>query len=230
MQAIIDWGYAEPSRKSLHFTLCEVFLFVQSPQLEDITLDHLTRLRTQAARHTRLRGGVLRLSRALAGLGLIPAPLNAWAYDAAARLTPHTVAADKPVEAAAILPAWRLLADRWRATSTLSRKARDAYYSQLLQAGRWATATYGDTADPACWTRDMAATCVAMILHKRRGEWTPAATRARLVDPGRPLLPRTQLHFLNAMCCFFRDCQEWEWIPRRLDAARAFGQPRSLRR
>lgn len=229
MQALVDWGYALPSRPSMRLTLCEIFLFVQSPRLDDITLDHLSQLRVVTARHTRLRGGVLRLSRALAGLGIIPAPLNGWAYDAAARLTPRTIAADQPIEAAAILPAWRGLADRWRATATLTRKTRDTYHSQLLQVGRWATATYGEAADPARWTREMAAACVSMILHKRRGEWTPAATRGRLVAPGAPLHPRTQLHFLTVMCGFFRDVQEWEWIPRRLDAARAFAQPRSLR-
>jgi hypothetical protein len=230
MRAVVDWGYAaQPSRKALNFTLCEVLLVVQSPQLEDITLDHLTHLRAAAARHTRLRSGILRLSRALAGLGLLPRGLNAWAYDASARVTPNAIIADRPKEAVAMVAAWRALAERWRTTTTLSRKAREAYYSQIVQVGRWATATYGDAADPACWTRDMAAACVAMILNKRCGEWTPAATVGRMVHLGRPLQPRTQLHFLNAICCFFRDCQEWEWIPRRLDAARAFAQPRSLR-
>lgn len=229
MQAVVDWGYAPPSRKSLHFTLCEVLLFVQSPQLEDITLERLMELRAVTARHTRLRSGILRLSRALAGLGLIPKSLNAWAYERSARVTPCTILADRPTEAIAIMAAWRTLAERWRATTTLAPKTREAYYSQVLQVGRWATATYGEAADPARWTREIAAACVAMILNKRCGEWTPAATLGRLVDPGRQLLPRTQLHFLNAICCFFRDCQEWEWIPRRLDAARAFAQPRSLR-
>ena len=28
---------------------------------------------------------------------------------------------------------------------------------------------------------------------------------------------------------FFRDLQEWEWIPRRFDPAKALGAPRSLR-
>jgi integrase len=230
MRAVVDWGYAAlPSRKALHFTLCEVPLVVQGPQLEDITLDHLRHLRAATARHTRLRGGLLRLSRALAGLGLLPSPLNAWAYEASARLAPHTVVADRPKDALAIVLAWRTMAQRWRTTTTLAPKTREAYYSQIVQVGRWATATYGEAADPAGWTREMAAACVAMILNKRCGDWTPAATLGRLVDVGRPVQPRTQLHFLNAMCCFFRDCQEWEWIPRRLDATRAFAQPRSVR-
>jgi hypothetical protein len=31
MCAVVDWGDAPPSRKSLHFTLCEVLLYAQSP-------------------------------------------------------------------------------------------------------------------------------------------------------------------------------------------------------
>jgi integrase len=107
-------------------------------------------------------------------------------------------------------------------------KARSAYYSQLLIVGRWATTTYGTAGAPARWTRETAAAAVAMILNKRVGEWTPSLTYRRLKDPGRPMLPRTQLHFLNTLACFFADCQEWEWIPRRFHPARAFAQPRSL--
>ena len=35
--------------------------------------------------------------------------------------------------------------------------------------------------------------------------------------------PRTKAHQLMATRTFFRDCQEWEWIPRRFDPARALG-------
>jgi hypothetical protein len=94
--------------------------------------------------------------------------------------------------------------------------------------GRWATTTYGAAGAPARWTRETAAAAVAMILNKRVGEWTPSLTYRRLKDPGRPMLPRTQLHFLNTLACFFADCQEWEWMPRRFHPARAFAQPRSL--
>ena len=143
MRAVVDWGYAPPSRKSLHFTLCEVLLFVQSPQLEDITLERLTELRAVTARHTRLRGGILRLSRALAGLDLIPKSLNAWGVTTIRSRDPETILADRPTEAIAIMAAWRTLAERWRATTTLAPKTREANYSQVLQVGRWATATYG---------------------------------------------------------------------------------------
>ena len=104
-------------------------------------------------------------------------------------------------------PEWAACVERWRATSTLSPKARSAYTSQLLMVGRWATATYGTAGAPARWSRDTAAAAVAMILHKRVGEWALPVTYRRLKEPGRPLLPRTQLHFLNSLACFFADCQ-----------------------
>jgi hypothetical protein len=44
---------------------------------------------------------------------------------------------------------------------------------------------------------------------------------------GTPYSPRTKAHNLTATRTFFRDCQEWEWIPRRFDPNRALALPRS---
>jgi len=232
--ALVDWGHSPPSSASLRMTLCEVFLTIQSPCLEDISLETLSTLRHATSSHQRLRRDLLRLSRVLVALGVIPKSLNPRAPDRPLspwRRKQHrlAVAGAGPERDTVIAPKWRTCVERWHATSTLSPKARSAYSSQLLMIGRWATATYGPEAAPERWSREMAAACVAMILRKRRGEWTPLATQQRLVDSGRPLAPSTQLHFLNAMSCFFADCQEWEWIPRRFHPARAFSQPRSLR-
>jgi integrase len=45
---------------------------------------------------------------------------------------------------------------------------------------------------------------------------------------GKPLSPRTKAGYLTATGTFFRDCQEWEWIPRRFDPVRALATPRSV--
>jgi integrase len=45
---------------------------------------------------------------------------------------------------------------------------------------------------------------------------------------GKPISPRTKSHVLMATRTFFRDCQEWEWFPRRFDPARALAVPRSV--
>jgi hypothetical protein len=46
---------------------------------------------------------------------------------------------------------------------------------------------------------------------------------------GEPLSPKTKSSYLRMARAFFRDLQEWEWIPRRFDPAKALGAPRSLR-
>jgi integrase len=232
--ALGAWGYTleYPAQSSLRLALCEVFLTIKSPRLEDITIEALSELRQAiASSHSTLRGSLMRLSRALVGLGLLAKPLNPWAMNGESTTTRPGCGRASVIATAEmpIAPEWITCVERWCATSTLSPKARSAYASQLLMVGRWATATYGAAGAPARWTREAAAAAVAMIQHKRVGEWALPVTYRRLKDPGRPLLPSTQLHFLNALACFFADCQEWEWIPRRFHPARAFAQPRSLK-
>ena len=45
---------------------------------------------------------------------------------------------------------------------------------------------------------------------------------------GKPVAPRTKAHMLMATRTFFRDYQEWEWLPRRFDPSRALAVPRSV--
>jgi hypothetical protein len=43
-----------------------------------------------------------------------------------------------------------------------------------------------------------------------------------------PIAPRTKAHILMGTRMFFRGLQEWEWIPRCFDPARALEVPRSV--
>ncbi|MFD8813552.1 hypothetical protein ACFV23_19175, partial [Streptomyces sp. NPDC059627] len=45
---------------------------------------------------------------------------------------------------------------------------------------------------------------------------------------GKPLEASTKATQLTALRTFFRDCQEWEWLPRRFDPQRALATPRSI--
>jgi hypothetical protein len=129
---------------------------IQRPCLEDISFDALSRLRHATSSHKRLRSDVLRVSRALAGLGLIPRALNPWVRDrsSAPDRRPHSRRDAAVVSNIAIAPEWRACVERWRDTTTLSPKARSAYVSQLLMIGRWASDTYGGSAAPARWSRE----------------------------------------------------------------------------
>jgi integrase len=46
---------------------------------------------------------------------------------------------------------------------------------------------------------------------------------------GHPVSPQMKAGFLTSSRAFFRDCQEWEWIPRRFDPTRALATPASTR-
>ncbi|MFH5228206.1 hypothetical protein [Antrihabitans spumae] len=45
---------------------------------------------------------------------------------------------------------------------------------------------------------------------------------------GEPLKPRSTAGVINATRTFFRDLQEWEWIPRRFDPIRALAVPSTV--
>ena len=54
----------------------------------------------------------------------------------------------------------------------------------------------------------------------------PAATGS---TAGNPLKPKSKASYLRMTRTFFRDLQEWEWIPRRFDPATALRTPRSVK-
>ena len=47
---------------------------------------------------------------------------------------------------------------------------------------------------------------------------------------GKPLMPRTKASLMTGMRIFFSDLQEWGWVQRRFNPARAFATPPSVRR
>lgn len=219
-EPLVRWGYI-PTRVTvgIRTALCDLLLLNKSPRLEDITYELVERLRDPMARPG-TAGVIFRLSKALAGLGIIDRPLGMWGDG-------NQGVPARPTDA--IAPRWALCAQRWRDATTLSPAARKSYYRQILIIGRWVNAERPEVASPEDWTRETAAECVAMICRKNVGEWVDEGMFRCKAHRGKPLSASTRLHFLNVISTFFRDCQDWELIPRRFDASRAFAQPRQLR-
>jgi integrase len=118
---------------------------------------------------------------------------------------------------------------RWRSTSALSPRTRRSYYRTLFLAGRWLAATHPEVCSPEQWTRSLAAEYVAALDRTTVGEWGNTFA----LDPaavGKPIAARTKECRLTAVRVFFRDLQEWGWIPRRFDARRDLATPRAVRR
>ncbi len=63
------------------------------------------------------------------------------------------------------------------------------------------------------------------------GEWISTERGSHLPDAriGQPLRPNAKARLLKCLRAFLRDCQEWGWIPIRLNPSRALQAPRSLR-
>ena len=127
---------------------------------------------------------------------------------------------------AGVSEAWQQFATRWRQTSTSSVQGRSVTYYLLLKAGRWVTQIHPGLASPERWTRETAAAYVAAVCRMKVGDWTVHVNCPS--DRGKPLTARAMAGSLTAVRVFFRDCQEWEWIPRRFDPQRCLRVPTSV--
>ncbi len=215
---LAGWGYAAATRRTTRSVTARALLQCRSPLLEHLTSEALEELRALPDFSKRQRGTVAPLARALVELGLLPPPL---AIASASRDL-------EPQWTARLAPAWVATVRRWEATSTLAPKTRVTVRTWLLKVGRWAWEHHPAVAAPAHWDRELAADAVAVIDHLRVGDYSflpPSVAGER----GKPLAPRSKAAALAALRTFFRDLQEWEWIPRRFDPLRAFSTPRSVR-
>ena len=123
--------------------------------------------------------------------------------------------------------AWTAWVERWHATSTLTPRVRAVVRTIMAKAGRWLAAEHPEITEPAQWTRQTCAAWVAAVDRMSIGAYVQR--HEGFADrTGKPISPRTKAHFLMASRTFFRDCQEWEWFPRRFDPSRAMALPRSV--
>lgn len=129
-----------------------------------------------------------------------------------------------------IAPEWSGWAQRWREHCTLTPATRSSYYLSILMAGRWLARHHPDVTSPAHWTPEIAAAYVAAIDRMTVGDW--ASDRPALIPSrvGKPIRPRYKDKCLAGIRAFFRDCQEWGWMPRRLSPTRSLATPSSVRR
>jgi integrase len=217
---LLQWGQGKYRiTKHVEPALCTVLLLNRSARLEDLTLDILTTVR-QSQLAAYLKRALLSISQALMSLKILPKALDSDVKEGERFGNPDALA-DVP-------PEWLGWCQRWLATSTLAPRTRQHMYYQLLQTGRWLAKTHPLILSPEHWTRELAAEYVAAVDRMTVGEWAQAA-KMHADKLGHPLSPRAKSSHLAAMRMFFRDCQEWGWIPRRFDPRRSLAAPRTLR-
>ncbi|MGP3943716.1 site-specific integrase [Streptomyces sp. 6N106] len=209
------WGYqlGQADDTLLPSVTCQLSLFNRSPHLEDMDTALFDRVR----RERLLEGAQLHtlhaLQTAVAALGFCDPPLPSTGRHSA--------------RATGGAKIWEQWADRWHDTSTLTPRVRGSVRSTLLRVGRWIAAEQPAAADPTDWTWQTCATWIAALDRMKVGDYVQrtAGLKDRL---GKPLEAPTKAGQITALRTFFRDCQEWEWLPRRFDPLRALAIPRSI--
>ena len=209
------WGYRAPelARQKLRGVVGHVLLVNHSPFLEDLSTDAFARLRTHPATSPYQLSTLYALQRGVAALGHCEAPARTGTNAAPVIEGAH--------------PDWIASVERWHATSTLTPKVRAIIRTIMAKAGRWLSTTHPQITLPAQWTRETCAAWVAAIDRMAVGDYVQRR-EALGKREGKPITPRTKSHLLMATRTFFRDYQEWEWIPRRFDPNRALALPRNV--
>jgi Phage integrase family. len=210
---LAGWGYrlGRDDDKLLPMVACQVFLLNRSPCVDGLSTELFDRIRREQLLPDQRSQTLHAVQRAVAALGFCEPPHR----------SPHAPIAQGGPDA------WQRWVDRWHATSTLTPRVRGSVRATLLKVGRWLAAEQPESADPAAWTRQTCAAWVATVDRMNIGDFVERT--AGLNDRvGKPLEASTKAANIAATRTFFRDCQEWEWLPRRFDPQRALATPRSV--
>jgi integrase len=215
-EEVLDrWGYhiSKGTRSRMRGVFSQALLLNRSPRLDDLDTAAFAALRAHPATDGHQGSMLYALQRAVAELGHCDPPVRIG------YLQPAGIEGADPV--------WAAWIERWHATSTLTPKVRATIRNIMAKAGRWLAVEHPEITEPGQWTRATCAAWVAAVDRMSVGDWTQRRD-ALGGRGGQPVSPRTKAHNLMATRVFFRDCQEWEWIPRRFDPNRALGLPRSV--
>ena len=208
------WGYRSQTRDDGRYRLPgilgQALLINRSPRLQDLTTAAFAALHAHPATSGRHPAALHALQRVVAALGHCDAPVRPGFNHAPGIVGTH--------------PTWAAWVQRWHDTSTLTPKVRAIIRTLIAKAGRWLAAEHPEITEPGQWTRSTCAAWVAAIDRMAVGDYTQRRDHLN-GRAGAPIAPRTKAHILMASRTFFRDCQEWEWIPRHFDPTRALAVP-----
>lgn len=199
--------------------MCMAMLIQRESAPDKLKIEVLKHISTVGPAY--LREASATLSRILASKGVFA---EGFEHRVTQRRRPpreYIAVADVPAE-------WLSWCERWRATSVLRPSSVMSGWYVLLKCGRWLAECHPGCVSPPNWTRETAMAWVAAVCSMKVGEWAKPGSmyRDRL---GKMMMPAARSRILGQMQTFFRDLQEWGWIPVRFSPERIFTAPRSLK-
>lgn len=208
------WGYQSARHNAVVPGLvCKLLLLNGSPYLHEITTERIEQFRHADNLVKTMRAQLYGVHRALAALGYVESPGS------------YIESAVQPAEG--VDPQWLEWVESWAATATLTQIVRNTYRCYLLKVGRWLVDQHPQMQTPHHWTRQFCATFLAMVRDICVGDYVQRriGLSHRL---GEPLTAASKAGHIVAVRAFFRDLQEWEWIPRRFNPQRALATPKTI--
>lgn len=211
-------GFSLTDRSDVSNALCMALLMQRSARLEDLTLNTLQHVAVNGTAY--VRGGAATLSGALVRMGLLDHALDHRRHGRRRPAGEYRAIGDVSAH-------WLDWCERWRATSVGAPSSIATSYYALLKCGRWLAMMHPEIESPADWSRATALEYVATVARMTIGQWSHPGGMY-LGKQGCSLKPAAKAAHLRSIRSFFRDVQEWEWIPLRFDPVRAFGLPRTI--
>lgn len=212
-----SWGYRQKDQGSLALCICYLLLKSRNPYLANLTMPLLEET-LQTCSFVGVLRTLFQVSRALNALGIVEGVVHG--------MRKKLESPRKAMNPESISEEWLSWCERWHKQSTL-QNARHYYYV-LRNIGRWLYSQHPEITSPAQWTDEFAAKFVRAVYEWKVGEWSDLQQHQRLSRSGQPLLPSVKESIIRAARAFFRDCQEWGWIPVRLNVRRMLRTPHSI--
>jgi hypothetical protein len=151
VNVLLTWGYQAETKGTqmlLRTTMVEVFLANHNAHLEHVTVSLLDTLREQLTPQTK-RAVLERISKALAQLGIIEAPMPS--AQEGRKLLPEDRNSD------GVDPEWVRWCLQWYRFSELTPQIKWRYVGKLFQTGRWLKQVHPEVTSPHQWTSLLAA-------------------------------------------------------------------------
>lgn len=209
---LTGWGYqyGQDHDQCVPSVMSQLFLLNRSPHSSDLTTAFFDRVRREDLLTDGGTKVLFAVQQAAAELGFCEAPVL--------RSTSEVV------DHAGVPWVWAQWVERWTSTTTMTHRSRLNSRAGLLKAGRWIAEEDPRAVDPTAWTRQTCAAWIAAVDRMKVGDYV-VRTSSLQGCLGQPLQAESKAGLIRAVRVFFRDIQDWEWLPRRFDPTRALALP-----